>query len=291
MIYDMEVAGDYFLLLCFHKDKWLHVFDKRNGEHIVSTLSRGRGPNEALMCIEFSLDKRRENISIFDKETKKLLTIALDSLINGVAPQAMAVSSNHFEQAHGVYPIGDEMLVNKGLIRMRLEDSLRYFRVSGDRQGALYYRYPVDPVLASHLYVDFRQSVSPDQTKMAVGTLAGTILECFDISEGIEPVSVSYFSEPLLDESERLDFAASGLGFVDLYGTDNYLYSSFGANKTLDDYNDIAIFDWAGNPLALHRADYNLLKICVESDDSMLYAIADNPESGYMFVSFPLHSH
>lgn len=287
MIYDMEVVGDYLLLVYLGENQWLHVYDKTTGQHLKSAFFRGRGPSEIQgMVTRLSLDAKRENISLFDNRAEQLLTISVDSLMHG-AFRPTTVVSDHFARADEVYPLAGDTLV----FRLQLpadEDASRYFRFANDRVSARYFEYPVDDKeLAFRLYGDYRLTISPDQTKMAVGTLLGAILECFDLSEGIAPVSRSYIREPFLNEERNLDVNASGLGFVDLYGTNDRLYTVFNGTGTMD-FNNLTLFDWDGNPLSLHSTPYNLSKICVEPDQSVLYAVAVDPEKGNFLVSFPL---
>ncbi len=288
LVLDMEVTEEYFLVLCLHNGKWLHIFDKNSGAFIKSLFTHGRGPGEILSAIQFSLDKHQKKLSIFDREVKKLLTIDINSLMEGV-PKSRVVSNDYFVKAEGVFPLRNDTLVFKPFVRISLDEPTRYFRLSGEQPSIYYNEYPVEDVFAPLLYIDFKQTISPDMTKMAVGTLMGAILEIFDISEGLELISTSYYSEPVLDDSGRyLAYENSGLGFVDLYGTDRYIYSSFSGKKNLEYYNDIAIFDWDGNPITLHNTEYNLLKICTEPDDSTVYSLGIDKDSGeYVFISFP----
>ena len=110
------------------------------------------------------------------------------------------------------------------------------------------------------------------------------VLETYSIGvDSISRLYTGYFAEPEFDavhlslaENER-----TVLGFRDLYAENDRLYAVYNGelissaeaerNSSLV-FNDIAVFDWDGNPQELIHTDYNIDRICYSARDNAVYA-------------------
>ena len=117
-----------------------------------------------------------------------------------------------------------------------------------------------------------------------MGTLWGAVLETYSIGvDSISRLYTGYFAEPEFDavhlslaENER-----TVLGFRDLYAENDRLHAVYNGelissaeaerNSSLV-FNDIAVFDWDGNPKELIHTDYNIDRICYSARDNAVYA-------------------
>lgn len=269
MILDMDVYHDYVLLMYLADSKWIHIYDKTTGNLLKSSLTMGRGPGESIGSIEFTINKGTGDTYVFDKQSKKLLTFQIDSIIADRVD--IEETANDYNDLKALYTVGDGIEIHE-----KYQDgNARYSLIRNGSLKSTYNDYPVeDPDLAFRLYNDHRWSVSPDNKKMAVGTLSGAILEGFDLSDGtIHPLWTHYYVEPLYNTTTRtLDYDKNGIGFADVYATDELIYTSYGGNKDYS-FKNIAIFDWNGAPLKRIETDVDLVKICFDERENAVYAL------------------
>ena len=62
-------------------DKLIHVFNKNNFCHVVSTGTLGQGPNDITYIGDIVADERNNKFYVFDQGKRKLLSFNIDSLI------------------------------------------------------------------------------------------------------------------------------------------------------------------------------------------------------------------
>jgi hypothetical protein len=213
---------------------------------------------------------------VLDGQTKKLLTFQIDSVVSGdFTIRELDDKLQNFNASLSLLTSDNEnKIFHKGFYQMNVSGE-RFILAKGDEIIDAYYEYPVeDPVLKFNLGVHSTLSISPDNKKMVIGTMFGAILEGFDLSSGkICSMWTNYYKEPFLSESaEMLDYDKSGSGFGDVYATKECIYTLYGENSD-SARKDIAIFDWNGTPLHLIKIGSNLMRLCVDEQNNMLYTV------------------
>lgn len=288
MVYDIfEDESHIFLIAYDAKDQTtLQVYDKK-GERVSGAVPEGRGPGEVVFFNSTLSDDK--DIIYNDLMTGKILRYdkALMS-VRGASPLAETVLDIP-EMTIFMCSPGDGMLyVRYKSPRILLFDA---------NQNPLdsYDEYQVkDSNKAVMSAVFSKYAVTPDMTKLAVGTSMGIVLETFSIDgDSIKNLSVNSYVEPDFEVLPRTyDFNEhTVLGFSDVYVTDDRIYTVFdgevnpywnGEKRTT--YTKIAVFDWDGNPLELIRTDYKIEKICYSDAENTLYAAVLDPD-GIMYLA------
>jgi uncharacterized protein with von Willebrand factor type A (vWA) domain len=72
------------------------------------------------------------------------------------------------------------------------------------------------------------------------------------------------------------------------------IYATLGepTNETPSRYNDIAVFDWEGNPLKIFRTKYRrLIKICLDDEERFLYILGEDNDWNRFVAKLDLTKH
>lgn len=293
IIRDIWVYKSYLLVYGFKDNYQLHLYDKSSGKEIMSTIVVGRGPKEMYGIDCMHLDFETGHFTAYDYNQNKKLTFQIDSLVkNGF--------DAIYEQRYGspvwcrtTVPLHGKELVIKNPGR-NAKDTVGVSRFEiRDDAGNIVARNDMFPIedrdVRFNVYNESRVSVSPDQTKLAIGTIWGGILETYSLDEGIRHLSTGYFTKPDIIAGNAPGFTDETiLGFADIYATNDLIYTSYDgiqkAKGLMDipsekrplQYNRIAIFDWHGHGLEEIVTDYNVLNLCVDTDGTIYAAIYDN---------------
>jgi hypothetical protein len=274
----MDVYKDYLIMVYrSDQDQWLHIHEKKTGERIKSNLFSGRGPNEVIRPENVNFNPATGELAIYEQERSGIMLIQIDSLLaDRFEPRRTTDTLFQMPNIETVFPLGTD----RYLIRFREINGLDYRRFllydNGEITGR-FEEYPTgNKIMSMVLYNFTKLPVSPDNSRFAIGTSSGAILEFFDISDGIERSSIHYFYEPKLKEDGLgISSEASGYGFMDMASDDRYVYGTYGAPGT-QEIDKIAIFDWKGKPVKLLKTeDYRAMyPIAVDRSNRDLYAIA-----------------
>ena len=77
----------------------------------------------------------------------------------------------------------------------------------------------------------------------------------------------------------------SVVGIADFYCTYKYIYATLGEPNTESRYENIAIFDWEGNPVKILRTKhYRLFRICLDDEERFLYVVGEKND-GTQFIA------
>lgn len=297
-ILDIWEYKSNLVVLGFENGCFLHVFDKRSGEKILETISLGRGPKEIGSLLNARLD-RQGVLALIDGQQQKKLSFQLDSLLAHSFAAISEQPCGDLIWCRAVIPLRDRQLVFRnigdaaedttGVVRFELRDTAGK---AIDRSNG----FPIaDAAMRFLVYNEARVSVSPDERKLAVGTVWGAILETFSLEHGIEPLATRYYVEPNFNVG-----AAPGInektisGFADVYADDDRIYASYdGIRKVLEyskipaeerpqQFNRIVVFDWEGNGIEQIVTDYNVRALCAGEDGTIYAAVFDNLNRFYL---------
>ena len=226
----------------------LGIYSKQTGRLICSGINYGNGPGESLSGYRnTSLDGGM--MSYYDFEKGRALFVNIDSLMRGT------------------YAYGEQSLEIDNMI-LYMSNRSEYADTSSSRRFTL-------------------QEISTGKTVLSYDYFPiedDAVLETYSIGvDSISRLYTGYFAEPEFDavhlslaENER-----TVLGFRDLYAENDRLYAVYNGelissaeaerNSSLV-FNDIAVFDWDGNPQELIHTDYNIDRICYSARDNAVYA-------------------
>lgn len=289
LILFMDVYKDYLVMVYIDKtddNSWLHIHDKKTGEIIKSNLLKGRGPNEILRPESNHFNHDTGEFSTYIRERSEVMMIQIDSMLaDKFEPRFKCDSLFGLANIEAVCPVGE----NRFVIRFDDVDGYEYKRLLMYEGGEISGRiddYPIENrSLTRILYGFSKLPISPDNTKFALGTSSGAILELFDIADGIKRTSIGYYYEPIVaSDGINVDDLASGYGFIDLASDDKYVYCASGEPKS-ETLNNITIFDWSGKPVKILRTqDYEAMyPIALDRVTGDLYTIA-RAEDGEMHI-------
>ena len=239
-------------------------------------------------------------MSYYDFEKGRALFVNIDSLMRGTyayGEQSLEIPA----ETRVMQNAGDNMI-------LYMSNRSEYADTSSSRRFTLqeistgktvlsYDYFPIEDDAVRYRLYNFTYSlaISPDKSRFAVGTLWGAVLETYSIGvDSISRLYTGYFAEPEFDavhlslaENER-----TVLGFRDLYAENDRLYAVYNGelissaeaerNSSLV-FNDIAVFDWDGNPLELIRTDYCIDRICYSERENVIYgAVRDIDDIMYL---------
>ena len=279
VLLDIEFFKGKLVLMYQMDNRFVHLYDAETGEKLSSALRYGQGPGEIIGAINFWLNRDTETLSVFDIISRKFFSGNIDSLFNGIN---LSLLNDDFGKAIQVFPLQQGHLTFE--IPNVENQKKRYFMKKQDGEVLEYEGYPyTDFDLIRKISLSYKMGFSKDETKMVAATSPGLILEIFDIINGIKKTQTRYFREILFDNDGHPSFTKSGAGITDFYCSDKYIYATFGEpepySNTNSRYNNIAVFDWEGNPLKIFRTNYRrLYKICLDDEERFLYILGEDEE-------------
>ena len=213
----------------------------------------------------------------FDKEKKSLSCVSHKSFVEygGVARIAWPLTDEHY-------------LVNgqeKGSI-----GQLQRFQLYN--QETLVAKYNTTPTADRNndiAFISASQSLSPDKSKLVVGTLWGGILETFRIDKRIENISTRYFLpiniqfiKGTIQPTDQTMY-----GFTSVQALNDRIWGIWIGDKDPNHNSSIVCFDWDGKEIAQYHTDNILLKIAQSPEEpNRVYAVAASPEKGFYLVYF-----
>jgi len=297
---DIFVYGDNIIVTGCGKNSLntLFIYDKTSGKEIRSGLKYGRGPKETIMgqlCVSM-VDGR---MTYYDLMLDKMLSFRIEDFLKSGAE---AITEQNFivpKWTRFLTETADGKIINLTSKGYLAKDTTTIHRISLSREDGFCSDYDSCPIedkpLAFTIYNQPKISISPDGTKMAIGTFAGAILETFDISKEIRNIATKYFIEPVISvHSGTYSYVdQSVLGFYDLFTTDDRIFAAYDGKYKWGDianlpdskrplkFTRIAVFDWKGNGLAIYDTGYRVERIFYAETENTLYAMITDKERKY----------
>lgn len=288
---DIDIYDDKLIVLAQYIDQMLHIIDIDSGKLEKSFLNYGRGADEISVAVEFSMNHSTNVISIYDYQQQRVYNINVDSIL--LDKEAFSrIDISNFGKPSSLYPANENHWICYCSTGNSLKEKMeRFFRINNTSIVEHYDTFPlVDPDDIYNVYQYQKIAFSTDKEKMVVGTMFGAIFEIFDVSRGIKNMKTSYYIKPEYSP-EVGPSDKTVLGFIDLYATNNFIYSSYsGTLASENSFKNIAIFDWNSNPVKILKTKYNIYKICVDKEDKKLYAILYDDANNFHIGSLNLGS-
>ena len=278
------------LVMMYDKnDRHIHFVDAYTGEELGSMLHKGRGPGEIIIARKFFIDRETGTFSVYDFMSKKLLSGNIDSLYNGLS--LYQVDENFGQGTYAVFPLQQGYFFCQSTYNA--EPERRYSMKKNNGELVKYEGYPLDDFnLVHNIFSPHHMVFSRDRTKMVASPTYGMILEFFDLKIGIEKTKTRYFRKIYSKNDGSPDYPKSGVGMANVCGTDKYIYATHGEPDTDWSFNNIAIFDWEGNPVKIFRTKYKkLINICVDDEERFLYVVGEKEDGNRVLAKLDLTKH
>lgn len=292
IVSDFFVYKDYIVVIAYDEitDAFVHVYNKKTGEKIHSTLFYGRAQTEALMCRSSFMDYDKGIVYIYDQMKKALLSIDLDTILQNsqalISSCEIAYEINNWITSIVPLDLEEYLIIeNPGI---NVDDSYR-FKLIGNT-GNILSQYNDFPILREEerfeLYNYSKVSISPDKTTLIIGTSFGSILEIFDIKDKRFFLKHRHiYVNPDLTGG----LSTCTIAFNDIHVNDAKIYAIYDGNVKVVDVTDpyqicrdIAIWDFNGNPKLKIQTDQRLEQLYYSEKEDMIYAISQDVNGTYL---------
>lgn len=289
--YDVCIDDSFLYVLSLVADQWVQVYDKNSGAWICSGIHEGQGPQEVISGTSLYFDKNTKLFYLYDQGQSKMITFSFDKK----EKKFINIQQISLAETNGVvrmaWPLGADRYLTDGQQGENTKRMQRFLIYEKDRLITQYDSFPIPETDKDLIFILAAKSLSPDKTKLAVGTLWGGSLETFQVSRQITPISTRLFYpidirfvEGAIRPTEQTIY-----GFTSLLAFDHRIYGIWIGDKNPNHTSAIVTFDWEGNEIAKYNTDCILLRICKESEDSnRIYAIAASEEKGFYIVYFDM---
>lgn len=280
----------------------LTLIDLRNQKVVKRFLKKGRGPKE---CIVIDLYKyKKKEFYVYGKSLHKLLMFNLDSLINNnnYSPEIFKLKDNG--NYISVLPVNENLYIGTGNLKTGRYGILKKgtnikTKYSFPKDGAKYSIREKSAAYGSEL------DIKPDMKKFVSSTNIGAVLEIFSINNNtikkIRDLHYFYPKYNIIYGGEGLGYAAQYyekdniFGFTDVYTTNKSIYTKYSGKKlirkkdfyTLSTGKHILVYDWKGNPKKHYELDYHVEYICVDDNETAMYAINYKPKPKIIKFKLP----
>ena len=293
--YDICVDDSCLYILSLVEDHWVQVYDKNSGEFLCSGIRVGQGPNDVANGSSLCFDKNTKLFYLYDQAQSKLITFSFDKQ----EKRFIHVQQQLFVTNNGVARMAWALAGNRYLVDGQIGETvnrMQRFQIydidsESSHLVARYDSFPVPEADKDIIFILASKSLSPDKKKLAVGTLWGSILETFQISDRITPIATQQFYpiDIRFEDGAVRSTEQTIYGFTSLLAFDSRIYGIWIGDKNPNLPSAVVTFDWDGNGLSKYNTDCILLRICKESEDSnRMYAVAASEERGFYIVYFDI---
>lgn len=291
----------YLILLANMDDCLFQVYDKTTGERVKSFGKIGRGPQEILPVSSFYINEEKGMLTSFNQSTKEVLVFYLDSILTEKEHIIHKISLDQYSGMTFLeaLPTQNHFLLYGAKCEAYPEGARYTLFSEGGKYISNYDDYPLSSSPSDSIgkpldwmNLSATRALSPDGTKLAEATRVGGILETFDITDKITPVTLKGYYKPHFyqDKNEQIFTPKTQFGFYYLSASNRYLYAlSFnGSHSDLYPTSEMQVFDWQGNPVKKYKTDKLLLNVCADEKAGKIYALAQTPLKEFILISFNL---
>lgn len=287
-------------------DYVFHLFSKTSGKYIKSFGTIGQGPGEITLPISgFSTDIKNNKIYCYDARQHKLVEYFIYTNNDEII-----VASND-----DVFPPQIQNASGERVFSLRenefltayngsIDASYRFIKTSFEDTISTYNQYPRLSEPEEFIRVEYSYfsyfgtiAVKPNGKKFVHATRSGCILEIFDCSEEIKPLKTKRFFEPSYKPPKRKDTRFplvqkgdnSINGITNIFCTDKYIYATYSDSRGENNYNQIAVFDWNGDPVKLLLFSDSIISFVVENNDEKGYALVRDSNEDFCLIDFDIN--
>ena len=269
----IDVHGPWLIICDFAMDPMIHVFNKFDGTHIASGGRRGQGPGEFITPFSFSIDRYAGQLYVFDHGKNAVIRVNIDSL---VLQNRMVFEEIRFESVawpvNEVYHLRDSLFI---VIEGFADIFLRTPNNVISQAAPLIAPHPFNSVSWSLISMGFlaQKVTNPRGDRFVSATNVGGIMSIFSIEgEDLFLSTTKYFYRPVLESRYSLCFESSYFGFLDIYLTNNFIYTAlFGERNPQTRPHNISVFDFEGNPIIRYNTNLPIVRLAVDEVDGFIF--------------------
>lgn len=291
---DLEIVGEYLVLVDRRADHPIHVLDAESGELVRSLGREGDGPGEfrALRSVS-AVPGSGSAFWAFDMRQSRLTYVDLADEAALERPwEAEMVRLETTAGVTGVDVDRDRNVIASGLFA---EGRLGLFAPDGRMLGAVG-TLPMNPEVDApanvlqHAYVG-KMEAHPDRSRLAIALRHASWIEIRDTDgaliakteSAVDPFEPTFDvtdaeKGPAMRSDETLRF-----GYVDVAATESRIYGLYSGrtragNPGSANFGDqVHVFAWTGELLEVIELDEDLIALAVEADGSTMYGVVHDP--------------
>lgn len=289
--FDIEMTKDYIVLLDSESDSVIQVYDKYTYKNETSMLTK-KIENKILIKPTFVK-------SIQNKNRKESIIQVVD---NNMYFKTITIKKQEIEiqtslLARDLTPCIDYAVIGKELYgspRNSYKNHLFYYFNADSGY------YWVDPpcslikeasetphILISNLYANESKSI-------IVTALRYSNYICFFDLCGNLQKTIKFGDENITPKirpiDKELDAPNSIKCFINMYGTENYLYCLYTGSNDFSAKSKILVFNWNKKHIATLQTDRSLRCITVDENDQYILGISSNESDGQDIIQYPLNT-
>lgn len=281
-----------------------HIFSRKSGEYIRSFGQIGQGPGEITLPVSgFSTDQQQNKIFFYDLRQFKLTEYSLYHTENEInvnakdytlPPEIRNIRGDRF------ISLGNDQFISA--YNSSFDVSYRFIKTSLDDTIRTYNQYPrlSEPeefIRVEYSYFSYMGALAtkPDGKKFVHATRGGCILEIFDCSDWIKPLKTKRFFEPAYKAPRKdtrypfIQWDSNSINGISVIRcTDTYIYAIYSDSRGENTYDQIAVFDWNGDPVKLFSFENGIISFVIENNDKKGYALIRDPDHDVCLVDFDL---
>jgi len=278
-----------------------HIFSKHSGIYITSFGNIGQGPGEISSAItEFNVDTKNKIVYAYDLRQYKLVSFSINKVLNNNSYSKDLILPHQISDinsSHILYLNNNEFLI--GYSRLN-----RFVKTSTNDTIASINIYPIlsepdgfEKVEKSYFSYLGSMAAKPDGGKFVHATRSGCIMEIFDCSDRkIHILNTKGFFKPIYESkyrNENFPYVAKSSdavnGIENISCTDKYIYANYNGNIGDNAFNQIAVFDWYGNPIKLLSFKDKVISTVFEENNRVGYALVWDCEDDVNLVRFDIY--
>lgn len=288
----LEVVGDYIVMQhrSLSNEQLFHVYNRHTGEYVRSFGQQGRAAEELLLPVNYAFsDTAGTAIVAGTLNDNKLLTFRLDSLADNRVSVHSRKLAEPMSFIHFFRLGADHYLGAYGRFRFTLYDA-RLNPVDTCDYYSETWKGAEPEAMKDYYFYASACEAKPDGTKFMNFTIAGPILEIFDVKDNrIEPAVTRYFAKPVYKESGIPEWDKNVSGARSSCPTDAYIYALWnGTEEEHAKVDKVSVFDWEGRPVKQYVLGENLLRLVIKEELGKGYVVYVDDEFQYRWGSFDL---
>lgn len=257
---------------------FVNLFNVETGKKVKSFVSRGRGPGEVLMA-GVNYDPHSRSVTIRDVSTK-ILNYAITADTSVLDYTSVDISS--------IFGLMVQHLQDSLFLRLNDTPDYRYSLITNNGVLKSFLHLPDDGKGATtgraYAYQGYFVP-NHDKTRFVFAASSSDLLEIYSWDgDSLRVLSsrMTYFPDYVDQSSQNsISVAFTGgnkFGFSALSFSKKYIYAGYSGrsmDSNPDDFyyiNEVYVMDWDGNTICKYVLGSDVLTMCVDADDSKLYA-------------------
>jgi hypothetical protein len=286
------VFVDSLLIFYDRYDKQLiTVFDAKNNQFVRRFMNEGHGPEEVIPPLKLFIDNGQ--LGVFQIQTGALNLYDVKDIVNtGQAP--IAVKKVVFkDRPANIKPI------LSGFVGIGMFDDGRYrlYDKNAEYIGAVgAYPFKGEEMEPSMRFFIYQGNFCTNGNHFAFGSSYCDNLEFYRVENNKASLVQKHettdakvqFNQKLQIEDDCV------MNYKSAYGGEKYCYMLFSGKTYIKQNrrsmlgNKILVFDWQGKYIQTFATETDVVSVCVDEPDGILYAIAYDKEDGFSIERFKI---